>query len=418
VLDGIRVVDMSWAAAGPYCAMLLGDLGADVVKVEHPAGGDRARFSGVSRMGEYATYHLALNRNKRSVVLDLATGGGKDAFTRLVAGADVLIENFRPGVIARLGFGDETLRRVNDRLVVCSISGFGQDGPYRDRKALDLVGQALGGLMSLNGPDGGPMLPAGVPLSDLTTGLNACIAILAALLGRERKGHLDAPVIDVSLLSSTVSLLSLEAAAYLNAGTVPQPHGGGFFEGFPYEAFETLDGFVAVGASDREFADLCRAAGLDDLAADPALQHQATRIPRRQEVRARLREAFRVRATDDWIERLVAAGVYCSPANRLDEVFADPQVRARALEVRTTHPVMGEIRLADSAFAFAAGHDGHGAWPKPCDPPPLLGEHTIEVLRELGYSEEDVDRLCAEEAAFYLPSSDTVQRVIARGRRS
>lgn len=402
MLSGIKVLDLSRAIAGPYCAMLLGDLGATVIKVEPPEG-DLGRAAGLSRVADQTTYFVAVNRNKRSIVLDLSTEAGRGVLGRLVAWADVLVENFRPGVLERLGFNDEHLKALNPKLIVCSISGYGQIGPYRDRKALDLVGQTMGGLASVTGSPDGPPTPAGAPVSDVLTGLNACISILAALLCRERTGEQPRyTVCDVTMIGSTLSMLSVEAAAFLNTGKVPQRHGGAWFEMFPYDIFPTRDGWIAIGAG-KDWGTLCTILGLDNLAEDDDLNDMDVRVRRRQELKEVLSSALRRRTTGEWLEVLQAADILSCPVYALDDVFADPRLKHLDLEVELSHPVVGTTKAVDSAFRFTEHHGGKVQWEKPRIPPPMLGEHSIEILRDLGYSETEIADMCRRGDVLFLP---------------
>jgi crotonobetainyl-CoA:carnitine CoA-transferase CaiB-like acyl-CoA transferase len=393
-LHGTRILDLSWSAAAPYATMLLGDLGADIIKVENALRSDTARLAGFSRAAGTTPTYLALNRNKRNVSLDLKTPGGQDVFARLVESADVLVESFRPGTLARLGFDDAWLGELNPRLIVCSVTGFGLTGPWSDRRGNDPIAQAIGGLIALNGPGDGTdtCFPVGFVVSDLVAGLNACTAVLAALLGRAADQKHELTHIDVSLLSSTVSLLSIEASAYLNAGVVPRPHGGAFFEIFPFESFPTADGHMLVMAAGPQWQILCRAIGLDDLAEDEEFADDRIRFARKHEIRPRLQEAFRRDTTEAWMVRLGEAGIVPTQVLSMDEVFEHPQVKHLGLQVETeggTEPV----KLADSPWQFSN-------WHKPRNSPPRLGEHTSEVLSELGYSSAEIEQLQNDAAVF------------------
>jgi crotonobetainyl-CoA:carnitine CoA-transferase CaiB-like acyl-CoA transferase len=402
MLTGIKVLDLSRAVAGPYCTMLLGDFGASVIKLE-PPGGDMGRMAGLSRAGEESTYFLAMNRNKRSIVVDLQSEDGKQVLARLVRWADVLVENFRPGVMDRLGFGGERLAELNPRLIVCNISGYGQTGPYRDRKALDLIGQTMSGLASLTGEQDGPPTPAGAPVSDMVTGLNACVGVLTALVARERETEEPSPLgVGVSLVGSTLSILGVEATSYLNTGEVPGRHGSAWFQMFPYDVFPASDGYIAIGVG-ADWPGLCRILGLDDLAEREDLISMAERLDHRQELKARMSEATRRHTTDHWLRLLQEADILSGPVYALDQVMADPAVRHAGMEIELQHPTAGTVKTVDSSPAFQIGLAGGRPVAKRRRPPPMLGEHTLEILAELGYSDAEVERLCAGSAVSFLP---------------
>jgi crotonobetainyl-CoA:carnitine CoA-transferase CaiB-like acyl-CoA transferase len=354
-------------------------------------------------VGEQATYFVAVNRNKQSVVIDLQQAAGKEALARLIAWADVLIENFRPGVLERLGFSDERLRGLNPALIVCSISGYGQTGPYRERRALDLIGQTMSGLASLTGDPDGPPTPAGAPVSDVLTGLNACVGILGALASRSRGGSAEYTVVDVSLLASTVSMLSIEATAYLNTGKVPRRQGGAWFEMFPYDVFPTSDGWIAVG-SGQDWPKLCELLGLEELAAEAELVDMAARLERRAELKALLSEAFRARTTDEWLALLQAEDILSGPVYNLAELLQDEAAEAAGLAIRLDHPVTGGVATVRSGFRFQSDHDGTPVAPAHERPVPLLGEHTLQVLREVGFDEEEALGLCEQGVVEFLPA--------------
>ena len=417
MLEGIRILDLTWAIAGPYATMLLGDLGADIVKIEHPAGGDVTRYAGIHYVDETSTVFFAFNRNKRSIVLDLQSDQGKQVFSQLIRSADVLVENFRPGTLARLGFDATTLGELRPGLIVCSVSGLGHTGPLSAWGANDLTGQAMGGVLAQNGPGDGTdhCFPTGVAVSDLSTALNASIAILAALAARRKPDAAGITQIDLSLLSSTVSLLSMEAAGYLNAGVVPEPHGSAFSEGFPLEAFPTTDGRFAIAAAGPDWTRFCRLIGCDELADDESLNAPDERFRRKHELRPIIAKATRKRSTQEWLDVLIPAGFSVCPVLRMDEVFAHPQVQHMGLAIEMEQ-VEGAtpLRLADTAWEFT-DPISDWKWAKPRRSPPRLGQHTREVLAEAGYPPTDIDALLEAEVAMELPSLDAVQaRMAAR----
>ncbi len=377
-LSHLRVLDLSRVLAGPWASQMLGDLGADVVKIEHPAQGDDTRgwgppfFEGPAGQRESAYFQCA-NRNKRSVALDMATPDGQAALRALAAESDVLIENFKVG----------SLMALNPRLVYCSITGFGQTGPYAQRPGYDFMIQGLGGLMSLTGqPDGepgaGPM-KVGVALTDVLTGLHAVAAILAALAWRERSG--EGQHIDLALLDVQVSCLANQAMNFLATGQNPARLGNAHPSIVPYQAFPTADGdiILAVG-NDSQFAALCRVAGRPEWAADPRFATNTARVQHRAALVPLLRQATVMHSTADWITRLEAANVPCGPINTLEQVFADPQVRSRGLRVDIPHPVLGSVPAVASPLRLSKTPVRHDR------AAPMLGADTAAVLAGLAPS--------------------------------
>ena len=374
-LDGVRVLDLTIALAGPYCTMLLGDLGADVVKVEPPEG-DQARGWGPPFVGGESSYFLSVNRNKRSVVLDLKTEAGRADARRLAATADVVVENLRPGTMARLGLGPEDVRALNPGAVYCSISGFGQQ--RANLAGYDQIVQGSGGVMSLTGEPGGPPTKFGVPIGDIASGMFAAHAILAALYERGRSEGGEGRYIDVAMQDSVMALLTYQAARFFATGESPGRQGNHHATIAPYGMFPTADGFVNVAVgSESQWRSFCGACGLEALAQDPRFatnrERQQNRAALHQAVEARLREA----GTAHWQSALEAAGVPVGPIRELGEVFADPDVRARGIEVQVDHPAAGDWRMVGTPWQL----DGERFQVR--RPPPLLGEHTAEVLGEL-----------------------------------
>lgn len=373
-LEGLHVLDLSRVLAGPYLTMILGDLGADVVKVERPGAGDDTRSWGPPFAGEGAskesTYFLAVNRNKRSVEIDLADPGEQELVERLVKWADVLVENFRPGVMDRLGLGDSRLSELNARLVRLSISGFGDTGPERDRVGYDQILQAEGGVMGMTGEPGGPPMRVGVPVADLAAGLFGVVGVLAALVERERRG--SGQRVTTSLLASQIGLHVYQGTRYLLAGEVPGPSGHFHPTVVPYGTFAAADGpiVIAVGNDDlwRRFAEVV---GLD--ADDPRFATNADRLANREALHELVGDALATRGVGTWTARFARAAVPAGEVKALDRVYATEQVRAQDLVWTVAHPVLGPLTLPGNPIAF------DGSPPPARRPPPGLGEHNDEV---------------------------------------
>ncbi|HXF72064.1 MAG TPA: CoA transferase [Actinomycetota bacterium] len=373
-LGGIRVLDLSRVLAGPLCTMILGDLGADVVKVERPGVGDDTRGWGPPFVGADAAYFLALNRNKRSVALDLDTEEGLAAARRLARRADVLVENFRPGLVRRWGLDHDTLARDNPGLVSCSLTAFGEEGELAGRPGYDIVVQAVSGLMSVTGERGGRPVKVGVALLDVIAGLYAAVGILAALRERERTGR--GRRVAVSLFDASVAALVNQAANVLLGGLVPGPMGTEHPNIVPYQAFEAADRpFILAAGNDRLFERTCEAIGRPELARDPRFSTNEARVRNRELLVPILAEVFRTRPAADWLEALAARSVPAAPVRRIDEVFASPE--GRAMVELVPDPARGTLRLVANPIAL------DGRRPPIRRPPPLLGEHTEEVLGEL-----------------------------------
>lgn len=397
-LNGLRVLDMSRVLAGPFCCMMLADHGADVVKVEPPAG-DETRTWGPPFVDGESTYYLGINRNKRSIALDLATPQGQEVACRLAATADVLVENFKAGTMERFGLGYAELVRTNPRLIYVSISGFGRSGPYANVAGYDGAVQAFGGFMSINGEANGQPLKAGVAVADLATGLFANQAVLLALQARQQTGV--GQQVEVSLLESLIALLHPHVSSYLNAGLVGKPHGNSHPMIAPYDMLQCADRSVFLpGGNDGQVRRLAAVIGRPELVEDPRFRTNLDRVAHRQELLAILREEFRKWPAMELCRQLWDAGVPVGPVNSIDEVFADPQVLQREMLQVIPHPGLsaGEVRLAGFPVKLSATP------PSARRHPPRLGEHTSEILVELGYTAEDVAGLIDSRVVTALPA--------------
>jgi crotonobetainyl-CoA:carnitine CoA-transferase CaiB-like acyl-CoA transferase len=406
-LQGIRVLDLSRVLAGPWCTQTLADLGADVIKIERPGSGDDTRGWGPPFLKDAqgqetaeAAYYLGANRNKRSVTCDIATSEGQALIRELVPHCQIFVENFKVGDMARYGLDHESLKQLNPALVYCSITGFGQTGPYRERAGYDYAIQAMGGLMSVTGErddQGGGPQKVGVAVADLFTGMYATVAILAALRHAERTG--EGQQVDMALLDAQVAMLANLGAGYLVSGNLPGRAGNAHQNIVPYQVFEVApdtagrkDHIILAVGNDGQFARFCEVAGKPELARDPRFSRNMDRVRHRALLVPMLQAVLKSRGRADWLSALETAKVPCGPINDLSEVFADPQVRERAMVQEMAHPLGVAVQLVASPIKLSAT-------PVRTDrPPPLLGQHTEEVLGELlGWDRERLARLRAAE---------------------
>ncbi len=390
-LAGVRVLDLTRILAGPYCTMMLGDLGADVIKVERPGRGDDSRGWGPPFVGEpygpypgESAYFMVANRNKRSITVNLKNPEGLEIVNRLAGISDVLVENFRTGVLEEMGLGYEDLRGSNPRLIYCSISGYGRTGPYAERPGYDFIIQAEGGMMGITGPEEGPPYRVGVPIVDITAGMFAATAILAALHARTHTG--EGQCVDVSLMNTQVALLTNVGSNYLVGGVEPRRLGNAHPNITPYEAFRARDRWFALAAGNEpQWRLLCDVIGRPDLKDDVRFATNSARVTNRAALVAVLNDVFVTRDADEWLAGLMEAGLPCAPINTVPDVFEHPQVQARDLAPEVQHPTAGKVRLTGLPYVLSQ---------TPAEirrPPPLLGEHSEEVLTELlGYSGTEV----------------------------
>ncbi len=374
-LAGVRILDLTRVVAGPFGTMLLGDLGADVVKIEEPGTGDESRGFGPPFLGGESAYFLSVNRNKRSCAIDLKSSAGRDLVLRLAAVADVVVENFRPGTLERLGLGFDTLSRVNERLILCAVSGFGREGPEAGRPGYDLIVQGESGVMDVTGDPDGPPTKVGTSVADLVSGLYAAQAVLSALLRRQRTGR--GGRVDVAMLDAMASLLTMNAGSFFATGKAPKRRGNAHPTITPYETFQVADGWINVGAANEKFWRLlCDALGVAELCDDPRFRVNADRVSNRPALRALLDPIFLRHPRRHWLEVLTAAGVPCGEIKTVAEVCTAPQLVERGMIQSMPHAAAGTVRAVASAIRF------DDAPPPQPAPPPLLAEHTDDVLSE------------------------------------
>jgi crotonobetainyl-CoA:carnitine CoA-transferase CaiB-like acyl-CoA transferase len=388
-LDHLKVLDVTQVMAGPFCGMLLADLGAQVIKVEPPSGDSTRQMPG--GVGADTPAFNAVNRGKRSIVIDLKQARGREVFLRLAREADIVIENYRPGVMAALGLAYETLAAANPGLIYASISGYGQTGPAREKGGFDLIAQGVSGIMSVTGNADGPPVKCGVPLTDLGAGLFAVVGILAAVESRHRSGR--GQQVDTSLVDAGVALSVWEATEYFSGAGVPAALGSAHRMNAPYQAIRCADGFITLGgANDRIFAKICDVLGRADWLADPRFSTNAARVRHRDELAAAIEAITAHEPRARWLALFDANDIPCGPINDYARVFTDPQVIAREMVVETEHPALGRLRTLGSPIKLSA---------TPADVrrrAPQLGEHTTEVLREIGYTDADIQALRHERA--------------------
>lgn len=396
-LSGIRVLEVGNYMAAPFCGMQLADLGAEVIKVEHPDGGDQVRLSAPLVEGEGSAF-MRLNRNKRSIALDLKTTQGKEIFRKLVATADVIVENLRPGTMTDLGLEYESLRGINSRLVYVAASGWGQDGPLRDQPGMDIMAQARSGLMSITGTAEGDPVKIGVPICDLVCALYGALAAVSALYARRETGA--GQYIDVSLLEAGVSLAIWEAGSFFATGAIPKPSGSAHQSAAPYQAFRAADGWLTIGATTKfNWSALCRVLGLDSLLEDKRYLDSNLRHRNREALAATIEAVIVSQSTAHWLAVLGDAGVPCAPIQNFGQVFNDPHLLARGYFWDAPHPTAGSVRQLGSPMRFSETPVRHG------DAGPLLGEDSAALLGELGYDAAEVTSLVEKHVVKVVPGA-------------
>jgi CoA:oxalate CoA-transferase len=376
-LKGVRILDLSRLLAGPFGTMILSDMGAEVIKVEQPEKGDGSRGMPPYFLEGESAYYLSMNRNKKSMTLNLKSEEGRNIFYSLVKKADVVYENYRPGVMERLGIGYETLKEINPKIIYCSVSGYGQTGVYRDRPAFDLVIQAMGGIMSFTGSENGEPSRMGVPMGDLGGGIYAAHGVLAALYEREKSGK--GKKIDISMLDVQVSLLTYRALYYFINGDVPSPIGAGHVSAVPIGAFKTKSFDIVVDANTEEiWVRLCNGLNIQDLAEDPRFCNRGKRLENKELLLSMLQDVFLQKTGEEWIDKLNEAQVPAGPINTVDKILNDPHIKERNMVLNIDHPKAGLLKLAGNPIKFE-GESEEGKYTYP----PMFGEHTDEILQSL-----------------------------------
>ena len=389
-LTGLRVLDLSRVLAGPYCTMMLADYGADIVKIEPPKVGDDSRAFGPF-VGKESAYFMSLNRNKRSMTLNFKRQAECDVFKEMVKYADVVVENYRPGTMEKFGLGYDVLKTINPKIIYAACSGFGHSGPYQYKPAYDIIVQAMGGIMSITGPEGGEPCRVGASVGDIIAGMFTAYGVMMALYHREKTG--EGQKVDVGMLDCQVAVLENAIARYVTSGSVPTPLGNRHPSISPFSSFTAKDGHIIVGAgNDRLWTKLCNILGKPELLTDPRFNTNGNRTAHVKELTAILNEVFSTKTIEQWMEVLEAAELPCAPINTVDKIVNDPQIKARNMIVELEHPVAGHLKMAGVPVKMSVTP---GAVERPA---PLLGQHTAELLKEiLGWDEAETAKFFAEE---------------------
>ena len=386
-LKGVRVIDLTRIIAGPYCSMILGDLGAEIIKIEQPKIGDESRAWGPPWVKEMSAYFISINRNKKSLTLNLKHPQGIEIFKGLAKQADVVLENFRPGTMEEMGLGCDVLQGINPKLVYCDITGYGPDGPYRDKPGVDVIVSAIGGLMSITGHPEGEPVKVGVPLTDVLTGLYAFGAIASALLLREKTGK--GQRISINLLAMQLATLINIGSNYLTDGIIPRRWGSAHPNIVPYEAHRAKDDYLIFGVvNERMWKSFCRLLGMEELQDDPRFSDNPRRIKNREALNEIIDRKMAEKTVEEWIPLFDQAGIPSGPINTFDRVFSDPQVSHLGLVEEVEHPHYGKVKMVGPPATFSESAVGIQS------PPPTLGEHSREILTSLlGYSDQKVEDL-------------------------
>jgi formyl-CoA transferase/CoA:oxalate CoA-transferase len=390
VLKGIKVLDLTRALAGPYCTMLLADYGAEVIKVELPGTGDDTRGWGPPFVEGESAYFMSINRNKKSLTLDMKNTKSKDILERMIKQSDIIVENFRPGAADRLGLGYEQVKKINPKIIYCSISGFGQDGPYRELPGFDQTLQGMGGMMSITGEPNGPPMKVGVAIADISGGMFAAFGIMLALFHRQKTGK--GQWVDTSLLDSQIAWLTYRAGEYFASGKLPEKVGSGHPMIVPYQAFKAKDEYINIAAgNDQLWKRFCKVINMENIMDDPKFVTNAKRVENRKELIAILSKIIETRTGAEWLKLFEDAGIPAGPIYTLDKLFSDPQVLHRKMMVELTHPKAGKIKVTGVPVKLSEAPG------EITTPPPLLGQHNKEVLKDLGYSAEEIEKLIADK---------------------
>lgn len=388
-LAGIRVLDLSRVLAGPYCTMMLADFGADIIKIEPPVGDDSRAFGPF--IGKESAYFMSLNRNKRSVVLNFKEQEHCDVFKEMVKNADIVVENYRPGTMEKFGLGYEELKMINPKIIYAACSGFGQTGPYRTKPAYDIIVQAMGGIMSITGPEGGPPTRVGASIGDITAGMFTAYGIMLALFHRERTG--EGQKIDVGMLDCQIAILENAISRYTTSGSVPAPLGNRHPSITPFSSYSAKDGHIIVGAgNNRLWERLCNLIGRPELVTDPRFDTNGNRNTNTDALTVILNEIFQTKTIDEWLSVLEEAGIPCAPINTIDRTVNDPHIKARDMIVEVQHPVAGKMKIPGIPVKMS---ETPGSIHSPA---PTLGQHAHEIMQEiLGWDEKKCE-------SFFNPS--------------